>query len=217
MGGFPGSQSELARIYEVVKGSLEAEELPLGSPIPITVIAENLQVRAGPVRTVCRQLIEEGWAISADGPEILAWHQEDNHIASLYGLAEEIITAAIDMVSHGQFSDGDESGGVQRIHDELSKGMVNDQSIPQYTGELFFAIVARANVEHFNKLIRKCDEQLFFLRVLEDAALEGTGGELLELYKFFLNGRNQELKQGISKYFNRRCSLLPKLRGQLPV
>lgn len=217
MGQILGRQNEIARIYEAVKGSLEAEELPLGAPIPITVIAKNLQVRAGPVRTVCRELVGEGWVISAGGREFLAWHTDEDHIASLYGVVEGIISCAIDAASSDVTLDNDRNVCVQGIHDKLSRQTVDDESIPEYTSELFFAIVARASTEHVNALLREIDAQLSFLRMLEVKTLDGTGDELLELCELALGGRSDELKQRVTAYFGRRYALLPKLVGQVAV
>ena len=210
MAGFLRRRNDRARAYADIKDRLLDGEYSPGQQIPVTAIADSLNIRSAPLREACYQLDRERWAIQTRRHGLLAWHPHPQVIPGLYTLTSDVLTTSL-MLSELEPAGDSGQQGIQRVHEKLSGQAHTLETIAIRTGELFFAIVALSNDRTLMKEIRRCNYLLRHLRIRESRYLGVDANELLSLCDFALAGRREDLEQAIVTYHETRRDFLPKL------
>ena len=190
-------RSTSERVYQAVKQQLLSGAFHPGDRIEAGQLAQLHLASVTPVRAALYRLVGEGLVEARASEGFRAPHITEHGLRDLYAWNGQVLLLALQLAAPGALAPGFEPL-------EASPHSADASGAFETTERLFNCIAEQSASAQCKAAIRSLNDRLHLVRRLEGDLFGDTGEELDSLVSSFVEGREAEIRRGISAYHRRR-------------
>lgn len=169
------------------------------------------------VQDALAQLVQGGLVVELPDQRFFVQRQSYKEVCNQYELVMVLLGYAIDLLQNTQLSAAgvNSRGPHSTAPDNRLPAMPSPKILAQLTGDLFESVARQAGNEGIINLIKKTNDQLFYVRLCECTLLEGVEHELAVLCDLYTKNNFGKFWTFLVKYHARRFKILPEIMALL--
>lgn len=176
-------------------------------------LAEELNASTHQVREALLALVGEGWVTQAKNKGFLAKSPDLATFAEYAELNKWLLVAALHVVNPDASLPTPVRKRISSIHKKLTPFNDDEHALTICIGKLFTAIVELSGNRAATRMVKRCNEDLHFIRTRECQYLDSVDVEIATLCELTLNRDYSELREALTAYHLRRVQPdAPQLR-----
>lgn len=187
-------------VYDRIKARLLEHILAPKHLLQIGKLADELGASTTPVREALIRLAAERLIIYSPKKGFFAKTTSEDELRGLYFVNQTLLNSALSGVREA----GDER---PRPRLEINAGtrVIEDaEFLVRRTADLFLHIAVQSGVNELADIVRNMNDRLHHPRLIEHEFIEGVREELAELYALYIDATNDELRQALQAYHQKR-------------